>query len=87
MIDVVPLGPGVWLARCECGTTEKFPDAGSGWEWVLAHPCEPQPDEKVAFFRGRCLKCHGESAPECSLPHEARLQTNQDDDLPRLTQR
>ena len=47
MIDVVPLGPGVWLARCECGTTEKFPDAGSGWEWVLAHPCEPQPDEKV----------------------------------------
>jgi len=47
VIDVVPLGPGLWLARCECGETQKFLDATSGWEWVLAHPCEPQPDERV----------------------------------------
>ena len=47
MIDVVPLGPGLWLARCECDTTQKFPDATAGWEWVLSHPCEPQPAEKV----------------------------------------
>ena len=47
MIDVVPLAPGVWLARCECGETQKFPDAGAGWEWVLSHPCEPQPADKV----------------------------------------
>jgi len=47
VIDVVPIGPGVWLARCECGTTEQFPDAAAGWEWVLAHPCEPQPDQRV----------------------------------------
>jgi hypothetical protein len=42
MIDVVPIAPGEWLARCECGTTERFPDAASGWEWVLGHPC-PEP--------------------------------------------
>ena len=43
MIDVVPVGRGVWLARCECGATEHFPDAESGWNWVLAHPCPPEP--------------------------------------------
>ena len=42
VIDVVPLRPGVWLARCECGATEEFPDAAAGWEWVLAHPCPPE---------------------------------------------
>jgi hypothetical protein len=47
VIDVVPIGPGVWLARCECDVTERFPDAASGWEWVLAHPCDPQPADKV----------------------------------------
>jgi hypothetical protein len=40
MIDVAPLGPGQWLARCECGETQHFPDAESGWQWVLSHPCE-----------------------------------------------
>ena len=43
VIDVVPLGPDRWLARCECGATEEFPDAAAGWEWVLEHPCPPQP--------------------------------------------
>ena len=42
MIDVVPVGAGVWLARCECGATERFGDPEEGWAWVLAHPC---PDE------------------------------------------
>lgn len=44
MIDVIPVAAGVWLARCECGATERFPDAEQGWEWVLAHPC---PEENV----------------------------------------
>lgn len=44
MIDVIPVAAGVWLARCECGATERFPDAEHGWEWVLGHPC---PDETV----------------------------------------
>jgi hypothetical protein len=42
VIDVVPIGPGVWLARCECGATQRFPDAAGGWEWVLGHPCPPE---------------------------------------------
>jgi hypothetical protein len=40
VIDVVPVAPGVWLARCECDATERFADAESGWTWVLGHPCE-----------------------------------------------
>ena len=40
MIDVVPLGPDQWLARCECGETQRFPSAEAGWEWVLSHPCD-----------------------------------------------
>ena len=47
MIDVVPIGPGAWLARCECGVTERFPDAAAGWEWVLSHPCDPEPEQRV----------------------------------------
>lgn len=41
MIDVVPLGPGQWLARCECDATAVFPDAEAGWSWVLGHACPP----------------------------------------------
>lgn len=41
VIDVVPLGGGVWLARCECDATERFTSADAGWAWVLAHPCPP----------------------------------------------
>ena len=39
VIDVVPVGQDQWLARCECGETERFADAASGWRWVLGHPC------------------------------------------------
>jgi hypothetical protein len=41
VIDVVPVGGGVWLARCECDATERFHSADAGWEWVLSHPCPP----------------------------------------------
>ena len=41
VIDVVPVGGGVWLARCECDATERFHSAEAGWEWVLSHPCPP----------------------------------------------
>jgi hypothetical protein len=40
MIDVVPIAPGRWLARCECDATAEFPDAAAGWAWVLGHPCD-----------------------------------------------
>ena len=53
MIDVVPLGPGVWLARCECGATERFPTAEAGWEWVLGHPCPPEPATVVDLTEPR----------------------------------
>jgi hypothetical protein len=43
VIDVLPIAPGEWLARCECGATERFPDAEQGWDWVLGHPCPPEP--------------------------------------------
>ena len=44
VIDVVPVGGGVWLARCECDATQRFNSAEAGWAWVLAHPC---PDPSV----------------------------------------
>ena len=47
MIDVIPVAAGVWLARCECGATERFPDAEQGWEWVLSHPCPEEATETV----------------------------------------
>ena len=47
MIDVIPVGAGVWLARCECGTTERFADAEEGWAWVLAHPCPENTDDVI----------------------------------------
>lgn len=43
VIDVVPLGGGMWLARCECDATERFDTADAGWEWVLGHDCPPPP--------------------------------------------
>ena len=43
----MPLGPGQWLAQCECGATERFPDAAAGWEWVLGHPCPPEPSTAI----------------------------------------
>jgi hypothetical protein len=46
VIDVVPVAADVWLARCECGATERFPDPEQGWAWVLAHPC-PDDGEQV----------------------------------------
>jgi hypothetical protein len=42
VIDVVPVGGGVWLARCECDATQRFNSAEAGWAWVLGHPC-PDP--------------------------------------------
>lgn len=57
MIDVVPLGPGTWLARCECGETQRFPSAEAGWDWVLGHPCtEPEaaPDVVDLTERREC---------------------------------
>lgn len=57
MIDVIPVAGGVWLARCECGATERFPDAEQGWEWVLGHPC-PEPAENVIDLT-EPHPCHG----------------------------
>jgi hypothetical protein len=42
VIDVVPVAPGTWLARCECDATATFPDAAAGWAWVLGHACEEE---------------------------------------------
>jgi hypothetical protein len=47
VIDVVPVADGVWLARCECGATERFSDPEAGWAWVLGHPCPEDPEDAV----------------------------------------
>jgi hypothetical protein len=39
----------------------------------------PAPSERVAYYRQRCLHCHGEKQ-QCSEPLPARLQTSKDDD-------
>jgi hypothetical protein len=38
----------------------------------------PPPEEKVTFYRGRCLVCHGKDGSDCSLPAPARRERNQD---------
>ena len=38
----------------------------------------PEPEEKVAYFRHRCLECHANRG--CSLPASVRLARNPDDD-------
>jgi Flp pilus assembly protein TadD len=38
----------------------------------------PKPEEKVAYFRDRCLKCHANRS--CSLPVSVRLGRSQNDD-------
>jgi len=38
----------------------------------------PAPEEKVAYYRSRCLACHAEQG--CSLPASDRLKRNRDDD-------
>ncbi len=57
MIDVIPVAAGVWLARCECGATERFADAEAGWEWVLGHPCPEEPNDGVIDLTER-NGCH-----------------------------
>jgi hypothetical protein len=37
----------------------------------------PEESAKVAFYRDRCLRCHGET--DCSLPPDVRRQRNSDD--------
>jgi predicted CXXCH cytochrome family protein len=49
---------------------------------------QPRPETRVAHFRDRCLRCHGEKSP-CSLPLEVRRKENRDDNcaachMPRL---
>jgi hypothetical protein len=39
----------------------------------------PAPEEKTAFYRGRCLECHGKEGPDCSLPAPVRQARNHDD--------
>jgi Flp pilus assembly protein TadD len=38
----------------------------------------PTPEERVAYYRGRCLECHAERG--CSLPASDRLERSRDDD-------
>jgi Flp pilus assembly protein TadD len=38
----------------------------------------PAPEEKPAYYRSRCLECHGERG--CSLPAESRLARTREDD-------
>jgi Flp pilus assembly protein TadD len=41
----------------------------------------PTPEQRVAFYRGRCLNCHAKpnQAPDCSLPRAERLKQNSED--------
>ena len=38
----------------------------------------PPAEEKVSYYRTRCLECHGKVGPDCSLPAQARRERNQD---------
>jgi predicted CXXCH cytochrome family protein len=39
----------------------------------------PAPEERVGFYRQRCLSCHGAVDPECGLPLEERRLANAED--------
>jgi hypothetical protein len=39
----------------------------------------PLPENRVEFYRSRCLSCHGPEQSECSLPAEERLNTSSED--------
>jgi Flp pilus assembly protein TadD len=39
----------------------------------------PEPASRAGFYRSRCLVCHGEAGPQCSLASGARMARNQDD--------
>jgi hypothetical protein len=62
----------MYLSRC-------FRESKGRMGCVSCHdPHEvPAPDERVGFFRDRCLKCHGETS--CHLAPAARRARNKDD--------
>ncbi len=37
------------------------------------------PETRVAYYRGKCLSCHGHEAPECSLPLARRREVERED--------
>ncbi len=39
----------------------------------------PATEQKTAFYRRRCLECHGEEGPDCKLSLLVRREKNQDD--------
>ena len=39
----------------------------------------PSPDERIMFYRDRCIACHSEGQPECSKPIEERRARTPDD--------
>lgn len=39
----------------------------------------PSPDEQAGFYRQRCLTCHEQNDPPCSLPVDRRLEFSTDD--------
>jgi hypothetical protein len=40
---------------------------------------KPTADDRVAFYRGRCLQCHAKKAKACNLPRPERLQKSPED--------
>jgi predicted CXXCH cytochrome family protein len=39
----------------------------------------PEPAEKTAYYRGRCLQCHGRPVSGCNLPPAVRRKANRND--------
>ena len=56
-----------------------FKESGGKMGCVSCHDAHgvPAAEQRVAFFRHRCLACHEDRG--CSLPHEVRLQRSRDD--------
>jgi predicted CXXCH cytochrome family protein len=50
----------------------------------------PRPEERIQFFRSRCLQCHDSRAAECALPRERRVEVTIEDScidchMPRIS--
>lgn len=62
-------------------SSECYRESGGRLGCISCHDphSTPSPEERVAFYRSRCLACHGEGQTHCALPEAERLAATKDD--------
>ena len=65
-------------SRCTRAAASAPAEAGSAASPATIRTDSPEPEEKVAYYRKRCLECHADRG--CTLPPAVRLARSRDDD-------